>query len=107
MESIIFLRGIKALALVPALVFIAFVIHSDTARAAKSCPLPWGGSIADGTSIIAWNFPSPPPGLKCRSEIRWCTDGFLSGSFPAIACKQPARFLKPFDLPPIPAVRSL
>ena len=73
---------------------------SPIQASAKSCTLPWGGQLAEGDSTIAWNYSMPPPGTHCRSEIRSCESGFLTGSFSAPHCAEPARwFYVPLALP--------
>ena len=44
----------------------------------SSCDIPWGGSIADGANITAYQAASAP---SCSSEERLCSNGVLSGSF--------------------------
>lgn len=51
----------------------------------KSCSLPWGGSIASGTSITAFE-QATVFGASCKSENRACNDGTLSGSFASQSC---------------------
>ena len=46
----------------------------------EECPLPWGGTIADGDTITAYESPSPDCS-SCISETRSCDDGDLSGSY--------------------------
>ena len=58
---------------------------------ANGCPLPWGGVLAEGDSLIAWNYSNPPFGTHCRSEIRSCEGGFLTGSFSSSHCAESAR----------------
>lgn len=56
---------------------------------AASCPLPWGGNLASGQSVIAW-LSAAPSGGSCMSEPRVCTDGVLSGTYTAISCAPPS-----------------
>ena len=64
---------------------------------AASCALPWGGSIADGQSVTAYQSNLATDGASCVSENRTCHNGTLSGSYtnpsctvvPATSCKLP------------------
>jgi hypothetical protein len=46
------------------------------------CSLPWGGYIASGASVTAYQNPSAP----CTSQTRTCTAGSLSGSYTNQSC---------------------
>lgn len=46
------------------------------------CPLPWGGAIAHGEAVTAWQ----AAGAPCTSETRSCNFGVLSGSYGYGAC---------------------
>src|SRR3989339_128411 len=48
---------------------------------AASCNLPWGGAIANGSSVTAYQNPTVPCGSSCSFQIRTCNNGTLSGSF--------------------------
>jgi hypothetical protein len=52
------------------------------------CLTPWGDVIPHGAWVIAYELSRPPPGFTCRSEIRSCTDGQLSGSFTHRSCQE-------------------
>jgi len=54
--------------------------------AANACALPWGGSIASGTSVTAYAAYSVGCGSTCSSQTRTCTNGSLSGSYGASSC---------------------
>ncbi|TVR01703.1 MAG: BspA family leucine-rich repeat surface protein [Deltaproteobacteria bacterium] len=54
------------------------------------CTLPWGGSIASGASVPAFETESVDCGLTCDMELRECDDGELSGSFLFESCDAPA-----------------
>jgi len=47
----------------------------------KSCASPWGTSISDNNSIIAYRTQRASTDNQCYSEIRTCQDGKLWGSF--------------------------
>ncbi|MBI3441187.1 MAG: hypothetical protein HY052_05215 [Proteobacteria bacterium] len=49
-----------------------------------SCTLPWGGTIADTTSVTAYL--SSAPAGACTSETRTCSNGSLSGSYTNSSC---------------------
>jgi len=53
--------------------------------ATASCTLPWGGTLADGKSITAYQASA---GNTCPSETRACTAGRLSGSYTYASCTQ-------------------
>lgn len=61
----------------------------ETAAAATSCTLS-GTIIASGTSIPAFFTPTVPAGESCKSEMRNCTNGKLSGSYSFTTCKPTA-----------------
>jgi len=47
----------------------------------KSCTSPWGTSISDNNSIIAYRSQRASSDNKCYSEIRTCQNGKLLGNF--------------------------
>lgn len=55
---------------------------------ACTCPLPWGGTIANGGTVTAYQSATPACTTTCASssEVRICTNGVLSGSFTAQNC---------------------
>jgi hypothetical protein len=53
--------------------------------ATASCTLPWGGTLADGKSVAAYQVGS---GATCPSEARVCAAGHLSGSYTYASCTQ-------------------
>ncbi|MFA5942691.1 MAG: hypothetical protein WC798_03410 [Candidatus Paceibacterota bacterium] len=54
---------------------------SASQSAPASCALPWGGSIASGSSATAYLAPSVTSPATCTSQTRTCTNGVLSGSY--------------------------
>lgn len=50
------------------------------------CALPWGGSIASGSSTTAYQTSIVTPPATCTPETRSCTDGVLSGSYTYQSC---------------------
>ncbi|MFA6383550.1 MAG: hypothetical protein WCX17_03945, partial [Parcubacteria group bacterium] len=54
--------------------------------AACSCTLPWGGTLANGSSVTAYQAGSVPCGSTCTSQTRTCNSGVLSGSYTSQAC---------------------
>jgi hypothetical protein len=56
--------------------------------APASCPLPWGGSLADGQSVTAYqtNVSTDCPSV---AQTRTCADGTLSGSYTFATCAAP------------------
>lgn len=55
------------------------------------CALPWGGTIASGRSVTAYQVPSVTPPATCASvsETRRCSNGVLSGSYVNQSCSRP------------------
>jgi len=51
-----------------------------------TCDLPWGGSIASGSSVVAYQSPSVNSPAVCVSQNRNCNDGTLSGSYTNQSC---------------------
>ena len=45
-----------------------------------------GGSVAHGSSIVAYASSSVSSGSSCQSQVRTCTNGVLSGSYSASSC---------------------
>lgn len=60
-------------------------IHA-TGQTPPNCNLPWGGQIASGQSVTAYQSYSVPYGGYCYSETRTCNAGTLSGSYTASYC---------------------
>ena len=58
----------------------------------SSCPLPWGGTIANGSSVTAYQSSTVVPPASCVSQARTCTNGVLSGTYTNKTCAvgQPA-----------------
>ncbi|KKR20858.1 MAG: hypothetical protein UT50_C0015G0011 [Candidatus Moranbacteria bacterium GW2011_GWA2_39_41] len=50
------------------------------------CVLPWGGTVASGASVSAYQAASVACGLTCTSENRVCNSGILSGSYTNQSC---------------------
>ena len=50
------------------------------------CTLPWGGTITNGSSILAYQSATVVFGSNCVSETRSCLGGTLSGSFVNLSC---------------------
>ncbi|MBI5405815.1 hypothetical protein HY972_02155, partial [Candidatus Kaiserbacteria bacterium] len=55
-------------------------------QAVGSCPLPWGGTIAGGSSVTAYQSPSVVFPAACVSQTRTCSNGTLSGSYTNQSC---------------------
>lgn len=51
-----------------------------------SCALPWGGTLADGDSVTAYQSSSVISPATCVSETRSCFHGVLSGSYTHSNC---------------------
>jgi len=49
--------------------------------APANCNLPWGGTLASGSSVTAYQSSSVPCGSSCANETRTCNNGTLSGSY--------------------------
>jgi hypothetical protein len=54
-----------------------------------SCRTPLGASVAHGASVVLYEHETPPQGQACSSQIRTCTDGFLSGWYFYDQCSVP------------------
>lgn len=50
------------------------------------CNIPWGGQIANTSSVTAYLNPSPPYGTSCTTETRTCLNGVLSGTAVSQSC---------------------
>lgn len=50
-----------------------------------TCSLPWGGTIAEGQSVTAYQAASVS-GKQCASEVRTCMNGVLSGMYQHQSC---------------------
>lgn len=61
-------------------------IISPPPPAALPCNLPWGGSIASGSSVVAYQNSSVLCNLTCQGETRICTNGILSGTYEEQSC---------------------
>jgi hypothetical protein len=51
-----------------------------------SCSLPWGGTLAHGSSVTAYSSSSVACGSSCSSQTRTCNSGALSGSYTKESC---------------------
>lgn len=54
-----------------------------------SCALPWGGSVAHGQNVTAFERSSIACGQTCRSQTRTCSNGTLTGSYDNQSCAAP------------------
>jgi hypothetical protein len=63
----------------------SFTNTSCSVDAPASCSLN-GKTIANGASVTLFTSSSVPPGQVCKSEIRSCTNGVLSGSAVSETC---------------------
>src|SRR5690606_31847115 len=52
----------------------------------SDCALPWGGLLANGSSVTAYLSSSVPYGSSCSSQTRTCSSGTLSGSYTHQSC---------------------
>ncbi len=59
---------------------------SRTLSVNQSCSLPWGGTIANGQSVTAYQASSVAYGNSCVSQTRTCTNGTLSGTYTNQSC---------------------
>jgi hypothetical protein len=64
----------------------SFGSSSCAVASCASCTLPWGGTIAHGASVTAYQSPSVPASSSCVSESRSCNNGSLSGSYTFASC---------------------
>ncbi|WP_173202613.1 Hint domain-containing protein [Sphingopyxis sp. BSNA05] len=59
---------------------------SCPAQTCASCTRPWGGTIAHGASLTAYQSSSVACGSSCNSQTRNCNNGSLSGSYTKQSC---------------------
>jgi len=74
------------------------------------CALPWGGTIAHGQSVVAFQASTItcPSAAACNSQVRSCSNGTLSGSFTRQSCSYRACvFLETDYATQIPAGEAL
>ena len=64
----------------------SYAAQSCSVGAPAACSLPWGGSVGHGGSVTAYAAASVPCGSSCASQTRTCSNGSLSGSYPAQSC---------------------
>lgn len=57
-----------------------------TVNPPASCSLPWGGTLAHGGSVTAYQASSVSYGSSCVSQTRSCSNGTLSGSYQYQSC---------------------
>lgn len=62
------------------------IAQAPAPKPPAQCALPWGGALESGGSVDAFQTGSVPYGATCASEVRFCDDGVLSGSFANQAC---------------------
>jgi hypothetical protein len=62
--------------------------YQSCSTPAASCTLPWGGTIASGSNVTAYqtNSSTNCPGV---AQTRTCTDGTLSGTYTYQSCSAP------------------
>jgi hypothetical protein len=63
-------------------------VNPGCSAAACPCMLPWGGTLANGGSIAAYNVSSACTTAECsaQSQVRTCTNGVLSGGYVNGSC---------------------
>lgn len=57
-----------------------------SAAGGSTCTLPWGGTIASGASVTAYQAANVACGGSCTSQTRTCNNGILSGTYTAQSC---------------------
>jgi Tfp pilus assembly protein PilV len=62
------------------------VCTSGSCSPITQCTLPWGGTITNGSSILAYQSATVVFGSNCVNETRSCLGGTLSGSFVNLSC---------------------
>jgi hypothetical protein len=60
--------------------------QSCSVNPCADCALPWGGTIADGDTVTAYQSASVACGSSCTSQTRTCTNGTLSGGYTNQSC---------------------
>jgi hypothetical protein len=66
--------------------------YTLTVNPPASCTLPWGGTLAHGGSVTAYEASSVAYGGTCNSQTRSCSNGTLSGSYQYQSCNQNCTF---------------
>jgi hypothetical protein len=64
-------------------------IHTTVVQ--NDCYLPWGGTIPDGSSVVAWDVSLALPPAQCHSQVRTCFNGNLTGFYAQPSCRQGQR----------------
>ena len=64
----------------------SFTATNCTVTPPAVCNLPWGGTLANGQSVTAYQTATTAYGSVCTSETRTCTNGTLSGSYTYQTC---------------------
>jgi len=59
-------------------------VDSGVCTQAKDCVSPWGGFVANGSSVTAY---LSSTAASCQSETRVCNNGVLSGSYTNQSCE--------------------
>jgi hypothetical protein len=78
----------------------SYMAMSCSSGTPAACSLPWGGSIAHGQTVTAYQTNVVMPGGSCApyAETRSCDNGALSGSYQYSACSvQPTSCALPWD----------
>lgn len=78
---------------------IARACSVSAAPAAQSCKFD-GQTVPSGSSVVAYQAASVPPGGACVSERRYCVLGTLTGSYGYATCTVGSNFTEP----PIPVL---
>ena len=64
-----------------------FFQFAYTSKASADCMTPWGGSVMEGFSITAYQWPHAPMMGYCTSENRMCMNGNLMGTYMYSSCQ--------------------
>lgn len=71
--------------------FLSFLIATFAVVAvaqANDCYAPWGNTVLDNSSVIAYRDDNPPAGQRCEKEWRSCSNGYLSGYYQYKNCRE-------------------
>ena len=77
----------------------SFTNQNCTVQDPAVCPLPWGGTLAHGRSVTAYESDSVASGSSCNDQTRSCDNGTLSGTYTNRTCtvREPVTTCRPWQ----------
>lgn len=76
----------------------SYAYSTCSVAACASCSLPWGGTLAHGSSVTAYQSSSVACSSSCVSQTRTCNNGTLSGTYTNRTCTVAAPVIKNYSL---------